>query len=216
MSPTTRDPKVKRTGSLVVIAGVLMILAGAITWGAVTVQLKAENITVAAVTPANPGRFAGRPVIDPFTAYAQAAAINHHALAGTGGRTYSELGDDARALKARLAADGLSKGEIAKNPDVLALGEVRDTAMTGSFLRASLFTSIVAFGISALVIGLGILLVLIGRALRRLSSLRVATPAPAAPASAAPAPTTSATAAPGSASSTPAPATRAERNAFRA
>jgi len=211
MSPTTRDPKVKRTGRLVIIAGVLMILAGGITWGAVTFQLKAENITVAAVTPANPGWLAGRPVLDPLTAYAQAAAINHHALAGTGGRTYSELGDDERALKADLAANGLSKDEIAKNPDVLALGVVRDTAMTGSFLRASLFTSIVAFGISALAIVLGILLVLIGRALRRLSSLRVATSVPTTLA-----PATLAPAAPGSASSTPVPATRAERNASRA
>jgi hypothetical protein len=212
MSLTTRDPKVTRTGRLVIVAGVLMILAGGITWGAVTVELKAENITVAAVTPANPGLLAGRPVLDPFTAYAQVVAINHHALAGTGGRTYSELGDDERALKADLAANGLSKDEIAKNPDVLALGEVRDTAMTGSFLRASLFTSIVAFGVSALVIGLGILLVLIGRALRRIASLDVATPAPTTPAPTAPAPATASAPAP----ATRTPTTRAERKALRA
>jgi len=209
MSPTTRDPKVKRTGRLVIIAGVLMILAGGITWGAVTFQLKAENITVAAVTPANPGWLAGRPVLDPLTAYAQAAAINHHALAGTGGRTYSELGEDEVALKADLAANGLSKDEIAKNPDVLALGAVRDSAMTGSFLRASLFTSIVAFGVAALVIGLGILLILIGRALRRLASLDLAT---ATPAPATPAPATHDEPAP----ATRTPTTRAERNASRA
>lgn len=214
MSPTTRDPKVTRTGRLVIVAGVLMILAGGITWGAVTVELKAENITVAAVTPANPGLLAGRPVLDPFTAYAQAAAINRHALAGTGGRTYSELGDDERALKADLAANGLSKDEIAKNPDVLALGEVRDTAMTGSFLRASLFTSIVAFGVSALVIGLGILLVLIGRALRRIASLDVATPAPTTPAPTTPEPAPSSAPAPAPAPRTP--TTRAERKALRA
>jgi hypothetical protein len=228
MSSTTIDPKVKRTGGLVIIAGILMILAGGITWGAVTLQLKAENITVAAVTPANPGWLAGKPVVDPLTAYAQAAAINHHALAGTGGRTYSELGDDEKALKANLAANGLSKDEIAKDPDLQALGEVRDSAMTGSFLRASLFTSIVAFGIAALVIGLGILFILIGRALRRISSAGVITsrsagPAPAAPASAsasaptAPAPAPAAPAsATGSAPTAPAPTTRAQRNASRA
>ena len=45
---------------------------------------------------------------------------------------------------------------------------VRDTVMNASFLRASLFTSVVAFGICVLVIGLGIVLGVIGRALRKL------------------------------------------------
>ena len=37
--------------------------------------------------------------------------------------------------------------------------------MNGSFLRASLFTSVVAFGVSLLVVGLGILFILVGVAL---------------------------------------------------
>ncbi len=37
--------------------------------------------------------------------------------------------------------------------------------MTASFLRASLFTSVVAFGVSVLVVGLGVLFVLVGVAL---------------------------------------------------
>lgn len=41
--------------------------------------------------------------------------------------------------------------------------------MNASFLRASLFTSIVAYGVSALVIGLGFVLVLTGLAIRRLA-----------------------------------------------
>lgn len=41
--------------------------------------------------------------------------------------------------------------------------------MNGSFLRASLFTSVVAFGVSALVIGLGVILVLQGLAFNRLA-----------------------------------------------
>ena len=44
----------------------------------------------------------------------------------------------------------------------------RDTVMTASFLQASLFTSVVAFGVSALAVVLGILLMLVGWALRRL------------------------------------------------
>jgi hypothetical protein len=40
--------------------------------------------------------------------------------------------------------------------------------MTASFLQASLFTSVVAFGVSAMAVVLGLLLVLMGWALRRL------------------------------------------------
>ena len=170
MSTTTTNPKVKLIGLLVIIAGILMIVAGGVTWGMVSSQLKAEHIVVAAITPENPGRLAGKPVAGPFTAYAQANAINHHALDGAGGRTYAQIGDDAKALKAKLAADGLSKEEVAKNPDVLALAATRDSTMNGSFLRASLFTSVVAYGVAALVIGLGVLFALVGLALTRLSA----------------------------------------------
>ena len=38
-------------------------------------------------------------------------------------------------------------------------------AMNGSFLRASLFTSVVAFGVAAMAIGIGIVFILIGVAL---------------------------------------------------
>ena len=38
--------------------------------------------------------------------------------------------------------------------------------MNGSFLRASLFTSVVSFGIAAMAMGLGIVFVLVGVALR--------------------------------------------------
>ena len=169
-STTSTHRSVKLIGLLTIIAGVLMIVAGGVTWALVTSQLKAENITVAAVTPANPGRLAGKPVAGPFTAYAQADAINHHALEGANNRTYAQLGDDAKALKAKLAASGLSKDEVAKNPDVLALAATRDSTMNGSFLRASLFTSVVAFGVAALVMGLGVLFILLGFALRKVST----------------------------------------------
>ena len=40
---------------------------------------------------------------------------------------------------------------------------------TGAFLQASLFTSVVAFGVALLAAGLGIVLVLVGLSLRRLA-----------------------------------------------
>ena len=177
MSSTTTNRSVKLIGMLTIIAGVLMIVAGGATWFMVTTQLKAEHITVAAVTDKNPGRLAGKPVAGPFTAYAQADAINHHALEGANNRTYAQLGDDAKALKAKLAASGLSKEEVTKNPDVLALAATRDSTMNGSFLRASLFTSVVAFGVAALVMGLGLLFALLGLALTKVSRSVVVTSA---------------------------------------
>jgi hypothetical protein len=82
--------------------------------------------------------FAGKSVEGPFTAYSQAMVIKEHALDIGGGKTYAQLPQDDPA---------------------------RDTVMTASFLRASLFTSVVAFGVAALVAGLGLLFILLGLAL---------------------------------------------------
>ncbi len=166
---TTSSGPVKLIGLVMVVAGLIMIIAGGVTWGLVTTQLKAENITVAAVTPEAPGRLAGKQVAGPFTAYAQADAIKHHALAGAKDRTYAQLGTDAKALKAKLAAAGTAEADIAKDPAVVALADARDQAMTGSFLRASLFTSVISFGVAALAIGLGVLFALLGFALVKIS-----------------------------------------------
>lgn len=86
--------------------------------------------------------FAGQPVEGPFTAYAQATVIKEHALDLADGLTYAELPRD---------------------------DERRETVMQGSFLRASLFTSVVAFGVAALVGGLGVLFILVGLAVMALA-----------------------------------------------
>jgi hypothetical protein len=106
---------------------------------------------------------AGQQVRGPLTAYAQAEEINKHALEASGGQTYAELGQD---------------------------DPVRATVMNASFLRASLFTSVVAFGVCVLAIGLGVLFLLLGSALRRLAGgPEVAVTGPAAGDPAAPVPT---------------------------
>jgi hypothetical protein len=65
--------------------------------------------------------------------------IDKHALEATGGLRYAELGRD--------------------DPK-------RQTAMTASFLQASLFTSVVAFGLAAMAIAIGVLFILIGLGIR--------------------------------------------------
>ncbi len=155
---TTRGTGLARTaGIIAIIAGIVFILAGGVTWGMVTSQLKAENITV----PQDAAFLAGAQVQGPFSAYAQADIINTHALAGTDGRTYAELG---------AAMQEVEPG----SPEHTELQEQRTSIMNASFLRASLFTSVVSYGVAALVIGLGVLLILIGAGMNQLAKARVA------------------------------------------
>ena len=170
---------VRLIGLLIIVAGALMFVAGGVTWNLVTTQLKAENVTVAAVSDKDPGKYAGKLVAGPFTAYAQANAINHHALDGAKGRTYAQIGDDAKVIKAKLAAGGMSEEDIKTNAEVVANAATRTSTMNGSFLRASLFTSVISFGVAALVMGLGILFALLGFALVKVAGATVITSAPA-------------------------------------
>lgn len=159
---TQRSNGVRVVGLLTVIAGIVLILAGGVTWGAITAQLSSENITV----PGDAAFAAGTKVNNPISAFAQADIINQHALAGSGGLTYAELG----AKASELEKAGASEEEVAE------VRAQRTSVMNGSFLRASLFTSVVAYGIAALVIGLGVLFVLVGWALRRLVPVTPAAP----------------------------------------
>ena len=95
-------------------------------------------------------RFVGDPVDGPLTAYAEANVIEKHALEASGGLTYAEIDRE---------------------------DPVRETVMTASFLRASLFTSIVAFGVALMAAGLGVVLILIGIALIKIARQFSATPA---------------------------------------
>ncbi|WP_416952952.1 aromatic ring-opening dioxygenase LigA [Nocardioides sp. T5] len=82
---------------------------------------------------------AGDGVNGPISAYCQADIINQHTLDITGGKTYAELDRE--------------------DPN-------RAVAMDSAFLQASLFTSVVAFGVAGMAFVLGIVLTLIGLALR--------------------------------------------------
>src|SRR4051812_15413086 len=87
---------------------------------------------------------AGDTVNGPISAYCQADIIDHHTLKITGGKTYAELDQD--------------------DPN-------RAVAMDSAFLQASLFTSVVAFGVAAMAIVVGIVMTLIGLALRTPASV---------------------------------------------
>ena len=72
-------------------AGAILVIAGVVTWFVVRDQLAAEKIVVSDDAPF----LAGNDVEGPFAAYAEAEAINDHALEASGGLTYAELERDA-------------------------------------------------------------------------------------------------------------------------
>ncbi len=87
---------------------------------------------------------AGDEVDGPFSAYCQALVINEHTLDATGGLTYAELDRE---------------------------DPLRATAMNSAFLQASLFTSVVAFGVAGMAIVLGILFILIAFGMRDVAAI---------------------------------------------
>jgi hypothetical protein len=95
--------------------------------------------------------FAGQHVDQPWEAFAEANVINEHADKIAGGKTYAELPQT--------------------DPN-------RATVMNASFLQASLFTSVVAFGVAAMAAVLGLVLVVIGLALRSVANEIAAVTAP--------------------------------------
>jgi uncharacterized membrane protein len=135
------EPRGGRTQGVV---GVILIVAGLVftVAGVVAYIAVQQTLSDQKITVSDDAdHFAGKPVNGPLTAYSQAMVIGKHATEIAGGKTYAELPQD--------------------DPN-------RNTVMTASFLQASLFTSVVAFGVAAMATVLGILLILLGWVIRRL------------------------------------------------
>jgi hypothetical protein len=124
------------------ILGLLVVIAGVILFlaGVATYIVVSTTLADQKITVSDDAaHFAGQQVTQPWQAYTQANTIADHATKIAGGKTYAELPQD--------------------DPN-------RPTVMIASFLQASLFTSVVAFGVAALAAGLGVVFILIGVALR--------------------------------------------------
>jgi hypothetical protein len=122
-------------------ASIASILLGIvlILGGAATWFVVSSTLGDQQITTSDDACLPGRNVTGPFTAFCQADVIEKHTLDQTDGLYYAELDrEDPR----------------------------RDTALTSSFLQASLFTSILAFGVAAMAVGMGLLFVLIGLGIR--------------------------------------------------
>jgi hypothetical protein len=120
---------------------VVSIVLGAIfiVAGLGTIGMVSAELNDQKIVIPEDGCLGGWKVRGPITAWCQAEIIETHARNATGGLTYAELErDDPR----------------------------RETAMQASFLRASLYTSIVAYGVAAMAIAMGVVFVLIGLGIR--------------------------------------------------
>jgi len=129
------------------LAGLLAIIAGVllvVAGGATWGMVRSQLVAENITVAEDASMFAGQQVAGPLTAYAQADIINHHALDMAGGKTYAELDRE---------------------------DPIRATVMNGSFLRASLFTSVIAFGVAAFAAGMGVLFILTGWAVRTLATV---------------------------------------------
>lgn len=126
----------RKTASIIsIVVGIVLALAGLVTWGVITTRLSEQQIVVSEDADC----LAGWEVRDPFSAYCQAQVIDKHTKEITGGKTYAQL--DQEDPNRAVAADS-------------------------AFLQASLFTSVVAFGVAAMALVVGITLALIGFAMR--------------------------------------------------
>ena len=126
-------------------------------------QVKEELLAQNIVTPED-ADIPNAVVADARTAQSMADVIDKHARESTGGKTYAEMGRFQ-------SLDG--KPEGTSNPDEAVKGAdgkpvanaLRNTAFQAASLRTSLYTSIMAFNVSDLVIGLGLMIGVTGLAI---------------------------------------------------
>jgi hypothetical protein len=113
-----------------------------IVGGAATWFVVSDTLAEQRIVIPDDGCLAGQTVNGPFDAYCQADIIQKHTLESTGGLTYAELDRD---------------------------DPLRQVASSSAFLQASLFTSVVAFGVAAMAAAVGLLFILIGLGMRDVS-----------------------------------------------
>lgn len=150
MSTSPDTSALRLAGGMLTAAGVLFVAAGGAAWAVVSKQLQDEKIEV----PGNAPVLAGKTVQGPATAYVEAVVIKGNAERGAGGRTFADISAALRDVE--HGSD--EEKELRKHSASLS---------TAAALRTSLMTSVLAFGVSALVAGLGALFVVTGRTLRR-------------------------------------------------
>jgi hypothetical protein len=110
-----------------------------IVGGIATWFVVSDTLADQKITTSDDACLPGRAVTGPFTAYCQAKVIEQHSLEATEGLYYAEMDRE---------------------------DPLREVAMNASFLQSSLFTSVLAFGVAAMAVAVGLLFLLIGLGIR--------------------------------------------------
>jgi hypothetical protein len=121
-------------------------------------QVRDELVTQAITTPED-ASIPNVAVTDAATAQSMADIIGVHSLEATGGRSYAELGRYLTPDGTDTSDETLALKDEAGNP---VPNPIRNVAFQATSLRTSLYTSVMAFKVSELVIGLGVMVALLG------------------------------------------------------
>jgi hypothetical protein len=141
----------RRTASIASIVLGVLLVIG----GAATWLMVSSTLADQRITtPDDAVCLADREVRGPFTAYCQAMTIDRNVLETTEGQRYAELDRE---------------------------DPLRGVAQNASFLQASLFTSVLAFGVAAMAAGMGVIFILIGLGIRDVATRTVEPAAPTRP-----------------------------------
>ena len=171
-APSTARPSRAATvlSVIVLVLGVLVAGTGIAIYAVTGSKLQAQHADVNPDAPSH----AGQQITDPFTALAQIDGIQKHVDEATGGKTFGQLPQiatsDGKTYNKDVTAATSTDGQTHAKGDPLSASDAktysaRNTAQTASFLQASLFLSVLAFGVSAFIIGVGVIVALIGATL---------------------------------------------------
>jgi len=169
---------------IILVIGVLVAGTGIAVYAVTGSRLQAQHANVNPDAPSH----AGQQITDPFTALAQIDGIQKHVDEATGGKTFGELPQiptsDGKTYNKDVTAATSTDGKTHMKGDPLSAADAktysaRNTAQTASFLQASLFLSVLAFGVSAFIIGVGVIIALIGATLLVILRRPAAAAAPA-------------------------------------
>lgn len=146
-------------GPVLVAAGIYTVSRGLDAKDQVRDELLALNIT----TPGD-AAIPDTQVRDARTATAMAEIIDVHARESTGGLSFAEMGrfeaENGDPAGTSIEDDAVvgPNGEPVRNP-------LRNVAFEASAVRTGLYTSVMAFNLSDLVVGLGVMMLALGLAL---------------------------------------------------
>lgn len=144
-----------------IVGGLTAFIGGAIAWGAASTQLSDQRINVAG--EGEDARYAS----GPFAALSQIDLIQEHTAGGVVTRGFEEgtvYTDVPRPDSAKLA-ECLTIKPDERSPDCkiqIRNDETRSYLDNSNFKQASLYTAVMAFGVSLFVMAVGLALGVIG------------------------------------------------------